>query len=93
MGLPSVTGERAIVLFNNFRAELRGRNVSAMSVAVLYMACREHSITRSMAEICRAMDADPKATRRAYAKLHQSYKITLPVHSNTDSFLLYEIGT
>ena len=79
LGLPSTMRERAIVLFNKFRAELRGRNVSVMSAAVLYMACREHSITRSMAEICRVMDADLKATRRAYANLHKSHEIPLPI--------------
>ena len=82
LGLPSAVGSRALSLFKKFRAELRGRNVAVLTAAVLYIACREHLVPRSMVEICTAMNVNHKHVRKAYKRIRKSYAMTLPIQTS-----------
>ena len=81
LGLPAVVGERALLIFGKTRSELRGRSIVEMSAAILFMACREHSLSRDMSEICNAMNAKIRPTRIAYTRLCIAYSHVLPTPS------------
>ena len=80
LGLPLVVTERALSLFTKSRALLgKGRIASSFSAAVLFLACREHSVARTMAEICKTMNAREKLTRTMYKQLLQIHEVALPI--------------
>lgn len=82
LGIPSAIKDDSISLFHKYRPELRGRGTGCMSAAIIYMSCREHSVPRSMLEICDTVNADMKATRKAYKAIHNSRGTAMPVQSS-----------
>ncbi len=77
--IPQTVADRAMIIFDKFRKSLGGGNPANHTAAVVYMACRERGVARSMKEIFSALDADSKKARRAYYKLHKSMDAVLPV--------------
>lgn len=56
LALPKNVIESASMIYRNFQgqAEAKGKSVSCMSAAVIYMACKQCDVVRSMDEICAA---------------------------------------
>ena len=78
LGLPAVVRYRAQAIFQKFRLDLKGRRSNVKASAALYMACREHSVPRSLDEICHTMDSGVKAARKAYKVLYEARGNLLP---------------
>ncbi len=83
IGMPQVVAERAIFLFDKFRRILRSKRAADMAAAVIYMACREHGVTRSLKEVSFALNANPKGARRVYGSLYESMDAKLPIQTPT----------
>ncbi len=82
LGMPQAVGDRAMIMFDRFRHTLRGRRLADLVAATLYMACREHGVTRSMKEVAMAVNANRRGAKRAYTILHKSMDATLPVQDS-----------
>ena len=82
LGLPQAVEGRAMITFDKFRHTLRGRRLADMVAATLYMACREHGVTRSLKEVVSAAGANRKGAKRAYTFLHTSMNVALPVQGS-----------
>ena len=82
LGLPTVIKASSISFFNKHRINLRGRNTNTMVAAVIYISCRENAVSRSMAEICDVLNADVKATRKAFKAIHNARGVPLPVQTS-----------
>ena len=79
LGMPQAVEGRAMIIFDRFRHMLRGRCLADLVAATLYMACREHGVTRSLKEVAMAVNANRRGVKRAYAILHKSMDAALPV--------------
>ncbi|MHA1585144.1 MAG: transcription initiation factor IIB [Promethearchaeota archaeon] len=64
---------------------LRGRSIKAMTVASLYYACRAGNIPRTLLEILKFTDCNPRDVRRCYRTLIQELGLNVP---NLDPILL-----
>ena len=82
LGLPLSIGIRAVALFTKLRAAMKGRlGIKEMAAASVYMACRESSVTRTLDEICDAMNSNKKRTWRFYGNMHEIVKSAPPLVS------------
>ena len=79
LGLPRSMEQRSIALFAKSRHMLKGRTAKNISAASVYMACREHSVTRTLKEVCDTMDAHYKRTRRVYMAICAVTEQKLPI--------------
>ncbi len=57
---------------------LRGRSIKAMVAASLYYSCRAEQIPRTLQEILKFTDSDPRDVRRCYRTLIRELKLTVP---------------
>ena len=79
LGIPRAVAGRAMIIFDKFRKSLGGGNPANHAAAVVYMACREQNVARSMKEVFLTLNANSKKTRHAYYKLHKSMDADLPI--------------
>ena len=80
LGLPRAVNERSMRIFVKFRRLLRGGvDKSSFAASVLYIACREHSIPRSLNDICKIMNTDLHLARSVYKRLYAEYGVNLPI--------------
>jgi len=56
---------------------LRGRSIKAMVVASLYYSCRSERIPRTLQEILKFTDSDPRDVRRCYRTLVRELKLRI----------------
>jgi len=87
LNLPQRVKEYAAKIYRRaFKLKLlRGRSIKAMVVASLYYACRSERIPRTLQEILKFTDSDPRDVRRCYRTLVRELKLTVPA---LDPFLL-----
>jgi transcription initiation factor TFIIB len=64
---------------------LRGRSIKSMVVACLYYACRSEKIPRTLIEIMKFTDRDPRDVRRCYRTIVRELNLSVP---NLDPVLL-----
>ena len=83
LGLPRSVEQRSIALFLKSRYMLKGRAKENVGAASVYMACREHSVTRILKEVCGAMGAHYKRTKRVYRAMCEAIGQRLPIMSPT----------
>ncbi len=57
---------------------LRGRSIKAMVAACLYYSCRAERIPRTMQEILKFSDSNPRDVRRCYRTIIRELKLTVP---------------
>ncbi|WP_457556609.1 transcription initiation factor IIB [Candidatus Harpocratesius sp.] len=57
---------------------LRGRSIKAMVAACLYYACRSERIPRTLQEILKFSDSNPRDVRRAYRTIIRELKLSVP---------------
>ncbi len=57
---------------------LRGRSIKAMVAATLYYACRSERVPRTLQEILKLSDSDPRDVRRCYRTLIKELKLSVP---------------
>ena len=79
IGLPRNVRESAASLYRQAVNHnlLRGRSVEVMSVAVLYAACRQCNVPRTMDEIAKASRISKKEMSRCYRHLSRELKLKL----------------
>jgi len=58
---------------------LRGRSIKAMVAATLYYACRSERVPRTLQEILKLTDSDPRDVRRCYRTLIKELKLSVPM--------------
>ena len=87
LNLPQRVKEYAAKIYRRaFKLKLlRGRSIKAMVVASLYYACRSERIPRTLQEILKFTDSDPRDVRRSYRTLIRELKLSVPA---LDPFLL-----
>ncbi|MHA1776828.1 MAG: transcription initiation factor IIB [Promethearchaeia archaeon] len=80
LNLPQRVKEYAAKIYRQaFKLKLlRGRSIKAMVVACLYYACRSDRIPRTMQEIMRFSDSEPRDVRRCYRTIIRELKLTVP---------------
>ena len=57
---------------------LRGRSIKAMVAATLYYACRSERVPRTLQEILKLTDSDPRDVRRSYRTIIKELKLNVP---------------
>lgn len=57
---------------------LRGRSIKAMVAATLYYACRSERVPRTLQEILKLTDSDPRDVRRSYRTIIKELKLSVP---------------
>ena len=79
--LPNTIQERAAVTYRKVLIEgfVRGRRISAMVAASLYVACRMTQTPRTLAEIARYSPVDKKEIARYYRILLKGLSLRVPV--------------
>jgi len=79
--LPNTIQERAAVTYRKVLKEgfVRGRRISAMVAASLYVACRMTQTPRTLAEIARYSPVDKKEIARYYRILLKGLSLRVPV--------------
>jgi transcription initiation factor TFIIB len=80
LNLPQHVKEYAAKIYRKaFKLKLlRGRSIKAMVVASIYYACRADQIPRTLQEILKCSDSDPRDVRRCYRTLIRELKLTVP---------------
>ena len=69
LGLPTRIRERAMTLFHKIRPVTKHSTISSTASALIFAACRENNITRTLKEICRTMESDYGTAKRSYSKI------------------------
>ncbi len=81
LGLPDTAAERSAYFFRK-SSELgltRGRTVTSLMAASIYLACREAEIPKTLDEISKASNVDRKRLSRDYRLLSRTFRDNLPV--------------
>ena len=81
LGLPDTVAERSAYFFRK-SSELgltRGRTVTSLIAAAVYLACREAEIPKTLGEISNASNVDRKRLSRDYRLLSRTFCSSLPV--------------
>jgi transcription initiation factor TFIIB len=83
--LPYVVVEKAAYIYRKAheRKLVRGRLVSALVAASIYIACREMSTTRTLKDIAAASNIKRKQLAKAYTLLHMELDIKVPLADQT----------
>ena len=83
--MPSATTEKAAVIFHSIAEKglVRGRSIDEMVAGVIYLACREHRVLRSLDEIEAATKVRRKVVCRAYRLLLKEVHRNEPVPQQT----------
>src|ERR687884_601693 len=83
--LPYVVVEKAAYIYRKAheRKLVRGRLVSALVAASIYIACREMSTTRTLKDIAAASNIKRKQLAKAYTLLHIELDIKVPLADQT----------
>ena len=79
--IPSTIQERAALIYRKVLKEgfVRGRRISAMVAASLYIACRMTQTPRTLVEVARYSPVDKKEIARCYRILLKELNLRLPV--------------
>ena len=76
LALPKNVQETASMIYRNLddKMEVKGKSVASISVATIYMACKQCDVVRSMEEICRGICAakDVKAKTKLAARYYRT---------------------
>lgn len=85
LALPRNVVESASMIYRNFegRAEAKGKSVSCMSAATIYMACKQCDVVRSLDEICAATGSTKD--ERMNVKLTAKYYRMLVMELGSDT--------
>jgi transcription initiation factor TFIIB len=88
LGLTEAVAQKAA---NNYSKALsmqlvRGRSISGMVVASMYLACKEFNTPKNISELSMVIDANPKSSRHCYNILVRRFKVT-PANVNLDVYL------
>jgi transcription initiation factor TFIIB len=79
--IPKQVKEQAAVIYRKAleKGLVRGRNISAITAASLYAACRETVIPRTLRELARVSTIDKKDLARCYRLLLRELMIQMPI--------------
>jgi transcription initiation factor TFIIB len=81
LGLPETIVEKTTYIYRKAQVKgfVRGRTVSAVLDAALYIACRELGIPKSIKEIAGASNVKPKILAKSYRVLITELDIKIPI--------------
>lgn len=82
LSIPSAVQENAAVIYRKAldKGLIRGRSITSIAAAALYVACRLAETPKSLKEIAEAGLRDIKSISRDYRMLLRELKIELPIH-------------
>ena len=83
LGIPDPTQEVAAVLYRRALSEdlIRGRSIEGVSTAMLYAACRQEGIPRSLEEVAEVARLDRKELGRTYRSVSNELGLEMePLH-------------
>jgi transcription initiation factor TFIIB len=85
VSLPKNVLETASMIYRNLdgKVEVKGKSVTSISAATVYMACKQCNVVRSLEEICKGV-CQPKDVK-AKTKLAARYYRTLVMELGTDT--------
>ena len=74
LGLPKTVLETASILYRNIDSQtnIKGKSVEAIASAILYMACKQCGVVRSIDEIARGTSPSKKPKTRLAAKYYRN---------------------
>jgi len=86
--IPSSVQETAALIYRRALNEdlVRGRSISAVMAAALYVACRYTKTSKTLNEIARASPRDRKEISRCYRLLVRRLKVQMPIDDPADYF-------
>ena len=79
LGIPRPTREVASVIYRQALSEdlIRGRSIEGISTAVLYVACRQEDIPRSLKEVTNVSRVEHKEIARTYRYISQKLELEM----------------
>ena len=88
LALPEQVVEKAATIYRKASKMnlIRGKSISAMIAASVYVACREYGITRSIDEIAIASNISRRYLSRSYKRLIQNLSVS-PKHAGCIDYL------
>ena len=80
LGLPDSVAEKAAYIYRKAqeRSFSRGRSISAIITAAVYIACREAGIPKTLKEVAQANNLSPKTTAKAYRLIVSELNMKTP---------------